>query len=62
MTTNDSSRLTAAEVTEEVNRLRDLSQRAHDHGDTVLWMVLHTAAESVADGLEFHAEVQADDE
>lgn len=62
METTDLLRLTPAEVTEEVTRLRDLSERAHEHGDTVLWMVLHSAAESIADGLELHTEMQADAE
>lgn len=59
---SDDPRLTPTEVSEEVGRLRALAQRAHDHGDSLLWMVLHSAAESVADGLEMQEEMWADAE
>lgn len=53
----DLPRLQAHEVQDVVEVLRGLSERAHAHNDRVLWMVLHCAAESIADGLEMHADL-----
>lgn len=53
-------RLRASEVVDVVEVLRGLSERAHAHNDRILWMVLHCAAESIADGLEMHADLAGD--
>jgi len=60
--TADAVPLTPAEVSAQVDVLRDMSFRAHEHGDMLLWMVLHSAAESIADGLDVHLEVMSDGE
>jgi hypothetical protein len=56
----DSEPLSLSEVSAVIGTLTDLSVRAHDHGDRLLWMVLHCAAESISDGLEQHLEFAAD--
>lgn len=56
----DAIRLTAGEVSDIVDELRDLAFRAQEHDDHILFMVLYSAADSIANGLELHIEVQAD--
>lgn len=56
MTTEDCERLTVDEVRAEVARLNAMAVRAHAYRDDVLWMVIYSAAESIADGLEMHCE------
>lgn len=56
----DAIRLTAGDVSEIVDQLRDLAFRAQEHDDGVLFMVLYTAADSIANGLELHLDMQAD--
>lgn len=56
----DAIRLTAGDVSDVVDQLRDLAFRAQEHDDNILFMVLMTAADSIANGLELHMELQAE--
>ena len=57
----DLERLTPEEVTAVVARLQELAERARAYGDQMLWMVLFSAADSIADGLDMQQDVWADD-
>jgi hypothetical protein len=62
MECDDLSPLSHAEVAGEVERLRCMAQRAHEHGDDLLCMVLGANADSLADALDMLDEVDGDDE
>lgn len=57
---NESGPLTGGEVLGVAHRVADLSDRAHEHGDTIMWMVLHCAAESIRDAWEQREEMLTD--
>jgi hypothetical protein len=61
----ESMPLTAAEIVDEIGRLRGMAERAlgygeHSAGVNILWMVLDSAAESISDGLDLHQEMSTD--